>query len=83
MVDIDGGILLVSQFTLYGDCTRGNRPSFYEAMPPAEAQRVYDDFASTLRQQYPRLKEGQFGASMQVLLTNDGPVTILIDSQKR
>ena len=74
---------MVSQFTLYGDCTRGNRPSFYEAMPPAEAQQVYDDFAETLRQQHPRLKEGQFGAFMQVRLTNDGPVTILIDSQEK
>ncbi|MFC1841462.1 D-aminoacyl-tRNA deacylase [Candidatus Dependentiae bacterium] len=80
--DISGELLLVSQFTLYGDCRKGNRPSFVKAMPPQKAEVFYNAFVEHVRKIYPRVKEGAFGAYMQVTLVNDGPVTILIDSQK-
>jgi len=80
VVAVGGEILLVSQFTLYGDCTKGNRPSFFGAMSPQEASIVYKEFAKSLRQQYPKVQEGVFGAYMQVALVNDGPATILLES---
>ncbi|MCK5633180.1 D-tyrosyl-tRNA(Tyr) deacylase [bacterium] len=83
IVQAGGNILLVSQFTLYVNCKKGNRPSFYEAMPPQEAQKVYNDFTVELKKQYLQVKEGAFGAMMQVELLNDGPVTIIIDSENR
>jgi len=82
IVDISGEMLLVSQFTLYGDCAKGNRPSFAKAMKPEQAKQCYDDFVQTLKQQYHAVKEGVFAAHMQVALVNDGPVTILIESKK-
>ena len=79
----DGGeILLVSQFTLYGDCRQGRRPSFDEAEEPAAAEDVYRRFAAYLAGSGFPPKEGVFGASMVVRLENDGPVTILLDSEK-
>lgn len=80
--DIAGEILLVSQFTLYGDITKGNRPSFIQAMPPDRAEPFYAQFVQTLQNQYPnpKVKTGIFGADMKVNLINDGPVTIIIDT---
>ena len=77
--DVDGSILLVSQFTLYGDCRKGNRPSFIEAMSPQEAEPFYDDFCKQLKQAYTKVEFGNFGADMQVALINSGPVTITYD----
>ena len=79
--DVGGGILLVSQFTLYGDCRKGNRPSFVGSAPPDEARRMYARFGEILRREWPAVAEGEFGAMMQVELVNDGPVTLIIDRQ--
>ncbi|MGD1020460.1 MAG: D-aminoacyl-tRNA deacylase [Verrucomicrobiia bacterium] len=81
VMDVDGGILVVSQFTLYGDARKGTRPSFSDAMPPADAERFYDDFMTKLRAATSLpVAEGKFAAMMDVELVNDGPVTILLDS---
>jgi len=74
--------LVVSQFTLYGDCRRGRRPGFAGAAPPAEAERLYEVYVGYLRNYGLRVATGVFGAMMQVELVNDGPVTILLDSRK-
>jgi len=81
--DIQGKLLVVSQFTLFGDCRKGRRPSFTEAARPAMAQKLYDHFISTVQQEGLEVECGKFQAMMEVHLTNDGPVTILLDSQKR
>lgn len=75
-------LLLVSQFTLYGDTRKGTRPSWSEAMPPDEARKMYEEFARRLRECYPYVKEGVFGASMDLEICNRGPVTLLIESKK-
>jgi D-tyrosyl-tRNA(Tyr) deacylase len=81
VTDISGGILVVSQFTLYGDARKGTRPSFTDAMPPTEAERSYNDFMVKLRAATSlQVAEGRFAAMMDVELANDGPVTILLDS---
>ncbi len=77
-----GGILLVSQFTLYGDARRGRRPSFDEAEAPEVAVKVYRQVADRLSSQGFRPEEGVFGASMRLELENDGPVTLLLDSER-
>lgn len=77
--DVGGEILLVSQFTLYGDATKGNRPSFIHAAPPPLAQSLYDRFVTILSSQSTVVKTGRFGADMKVESINDGPVTILLD----
>jgi D-aminoacyl-tRNA deacylase len=80
VIDIAGGILVVSQFTLYGDLEKGTRPSFSGAMPPDEARQLYEDFMKTLRAATSLpVAEGQFAAMMDVELVNDGPVTITLD----
>lgn len=79
--DVGGGILLVSQFTLYGDCRKGNRPSYVHSAPPAEAEAMYGRFGALLREQWPEVAEGRFGASMEVALTNSGPVTLIVDRE--
>ncbi|MDY2942675.1 MAG: D-aminoacyl-tRNA deacylase [Paludibacteraceae bacterium] len=78
--DIGGAVLSVSQFTLYGDCSHGNRPSFIQAARPEQAEPLYDYFNQLLREQYGlRVETGRFGADMKVELLNDGPVTILVE----
>lgn len=78
--DVGGAVLSVSQFTLYGDCTHGNRPSFVDAARPKQAKPLYDYFNRQLRDAYGlRVETGHFGAEMKVELINDGPVTILLE----
>ena len=77
-----GAVLVVSQFTLYGDVRRGKRPSFDRAAPPAEARRLYEYFVERLRAAGLRCATGRFQEMMDVALVNDGPVTILLDSEK-
>ena len=77
--DVDGELLLVSQFTLYGDTTKGNRPSFIDAMRPEQAAPFFDAFVQLMHKIYSKVQTGQFGAHMKVHLINDGPVTILIE----
>jgi D-tyrosyl-tRNA(Tyr) deacylase len=76
VVDVNGGLLIVSQFTLAADTSGGNRPSFTNAAPPDEGRRLYDYFVDKARASHPGVQTGQFGADMQVHLVNDGPVTI-------
>ena len=81
--DVQGGLLLVSQFTLYADCRRGRRPSFDGAMPPVQAEALYNRLVYDLRERLgERLQCGEFGAAMQVEITNWGPVTIMLDSKE-
>jgi D-aminoacyl-tRNA deacylase len=80
VVDVGGALLVVSQFTLYGDVRKGRRPSFDGAMPPEEAEREYDAFVAEARKAGISVATGQFRANMQVSSVNDGPVTIWIDS---
>ncbi|MBM3891451.1 MAG: D-tyrosyl-tRNA(Tyr) deacylase, partial [Verrucomicrobia bacterium] len=83
VTDIAGGILVVSQFTLHGDVRKGTRPSFSDAMPPADAEKFYGRFMEKLRAATTlHVAEGKFAAMMEVELVNDGPVTILLDSQR-
>jgi len=79
ITDIDGEILFVSQFTLASDCKKGNRPSFDNAMKPAEAEIMYEKFIEKLRKENLKVKTGQFGAMMDIELINDGPVTFMIE----
>jgi len=81
--DAGGSLLLVSQFTLYGDCRRGRRPSFDRAAPPERAQALYQYFVESARQSPVPVETGIFQASMQVQLVNEGPVTLLMDSAER
>ncbi len=81
LVNVGGEILVVSQFTLYGDCTKGRRPSFSHAAAPEEAERLYRHFVAQLRAKSPKVATGQFQAKMDVSLVNDGPVTFIIDSK--
>jgi D-tyrosyl-tRNA(Tyr) deacylase len=77
---IGGAILAISQFTLYADCRKGNRPSFTDAAPPAMAEKLYEVFAQQLRQAGITVATGQFQAHMRVVLVNDGPVTLVLEN---
>ena len=78
--DVDGQLLLISQFTLYADCKKGNRPSFINAGTPQRANELYQYIISKCREEIAVVEEGEFGADMKVELLNDGPFTIILDS---
>ena len=80
--DVDGRMLVVSQFTLFGDCRKGRRPSFVEAARPDQAERLYESFVAEVRGQGLQVETGRFQAHMDVSLVNYGPVTLLLDSRK-
>ncbi|MGN0415861.1 MAG: D-aminoacyl-tRNA deacylase [Agathobacter sp.] len=80
--DVAGELLLISQFTLYADCRKGNRPSFVHAGDPELANRLYEYVIAKCRQQIPNVQTGVFGADMKITLTNDGPFTIVLDSEE-
>ncbi|NJK49568.1 D-tyrosyl-tRNA(Tyr) deacylase [Candidatus Gracilibacteria bacterium] len=77
--EIEGELLVVSQFTLYGDCRKGRRPSFSDSAPPSQAEELYEQFVAKLRASGLRVETGKFGAMMQVNIENDGPVTLLLE----
>ena len=78
LMDVNGELLIVSQFTLCADCSHGNRPGFTNAKEPAEADRMYEKFISICKEQVPVVEHGEFGADMKVELLNDGPFTIIL-----
>ena len=77
--DVEGELLIVSQFTLYANCEKGNRPSFVEAMEPKKANEMYEYFIEKCKEKVKRVEKGIFGADMKVTLLNDGPVTIILE----
>ena len=77
--DVGGAVLVVSQFTLYGDTRKGRRPSFVDAARPEAAEALYDRFVALMRARVPRVETGEFGAMMDVELVNDGPVTLILE----
>ncbi|MGM0548314.1 MAG: D-aminoacyl-tRNA deacylase [Bacillota bacterium] len=81
-LDLNKELLLVSQFTLFGDCRKGRRPSFFEAAPPDEAKKIYNYFVKEAEKSELKIETGKFQAMMDISLVNDGPVTMLIDSKK-
>ena len=83
LLDVGGAVLSVSQFTLYGDCRKGRRPNFMEAARPEHALSIYEAFNEELRKKGITVETGQFGAMMEVTLTNDGPVTLIVESKEK
>ena len=79
---VDGGLLLISQFTLYANCGKGNRPSFIEAGPPEMAEELYEYIIKKCSESVPQVERGRFGAEMKVSLVNDGPFTVILDSEE-
>lgn len=82
LADVNGGLLLISQFTLYANCKKGNRPSFTNAGSPDMAEELYQYIIKECKKQVPLVEKGVFGADMQVSLINDGPFTIILDSEE-
>ena len=82
LADVNGELLLVSQFTLYANCRKGNRPSFIEAGAPDEANKLYEYIISEASKHVPVVEHGIFGADMKVELLNDGPFTVIVDSKE-
>ena len=82
LLDVKGELLVVSQFTLYGDCRKGRRPGFTEALGGDAANSLYEEFVRLCREEVSKVETGEFGADMMVSIENDGPVTLLIDSKK-
>jgi D-tyrosyl-tRNA(Tyr) deacylase len=80
LLELKKDVLVVSQFTLYGDCKKGNRPSFSDAAAPAEAEKLYEHFVQRFRDAGLAVATGQFGARMNVVLTNDGPITFILEA---
>lgn len=80
--DVGGELLIISQFTLYGDCRKGRRPNFMSALNGEEAEKLYDEFVNQCKEEVEKVETGIFGANMKVSIENDGPVTIIIDSKK-
>lgn len=80
--EVNGELLIVSQFTLYANCVNGRRPDFVESAPPQQAEKLYNQFLGAVRRLYPKVQTGRFAAAMAVELLNDGPVTIVLDSKK-
>jgi D-tyrosyl-tRNA(Tyr) deacylase len=83
LMDVGGELLLVSQFTVYGDCRKGRRPSYTDAAQPAEAESLYSQFVELAKGRIPDTQSGQFQAMMDVSLLNAGPVTLILDSHKK
>ncbi len=80
--DIEGELLIISQFTLYGDCRKGKRPDFMKAQGGDAARELYNELVEAFKKEIPNLKTGEFGADMKVEIINDGPVTLLLESKK-
>ncbi len=83
LLDLKADVLIISQFTLYGNCAQGRRPDFFDAAPPALALPIYEQFIAEVRKHIGHVATGIFGADMQVSLVNDGPVTLIIDTQEK
>ena len=82
LADVNGSLLLISQFTLYANCKKGNRPSFIEAGSPDQANTLYEYIIKKCKESVPNVQQGSFGADMKVSLINDGPFTIVLDSKQ-
>jgi D-tyrosyl-tRNA(Tyr) deacylase len=83
VMDVDGEVLIVSQFTLYGNCRKGRRPAYTDSAPGPEAMQLYREFVDNISSKWPKTAEGEFGAMMDIKLVNDGPVTLIVDRELR